>query len=414
MRYNEHSTAKDLEMLYPGTDTLELYDDCETEDHEDAPSSIFQFETSSNKNIWERGIPCLRISCTYDFMCALVTKLHNGRFPEGWNYRRHDFFNTVYRDKNIHIRTMGYFHNFDLLRLRDVVIPSLTATDYILLTDWGQQSEDTRFLLAKAKHPDNFYWLCNGEKECETVRNNGFQAEVVSHNCFIHSGAFTVRNMPKTFDAVLCGSFRPQKRQELSTQISNIIYLSDGFVDDYTQSLRIPKHKVKTLSSPIHISTVMNTARCGLCLSDSEGGCYSSTEYLLSGIPVVSTRPSCGTTGGREVYYDDYNSVVCDPTPEAVAKAVKDLKTRNPNPHLIRANALRISQQMLSTLANKIIQPIFDKHQIGLQANKYISACLSLYKNRPATKGRTCFQPEEGHGLTKKECDTAIRLTRES
>jgi glycosyltransferase involved in cell wall biosynthesis len=38
----------------------------------------------------------------------------------------------------------------------------------------------------------------------------------------------------------------------------------------------------------------------GLCLSTVEGSNYASMEYMLAGLPIVST-PSIG---GREVYFD--------------------------------------------------------------------------------------------------------------
>jgi glycosyltransferase involved in cell wall biosynthesis len=75
-----------------------------------------------------------------------------------------------------------------------------------------------------------------------------------------------------------------------------------------------------------------NEARVGLILSEREGAVFASMEYLLCGLPVVST-PS---TGGRDVFWDDRFVIVCEPNPEAVAEAVQELKLRNIDPQLIR------------------------------------------------------------------------------
>lgn len=58
-----------------------------------------------------------------------------------------------------------------------------------------------------------------------------------------------------------------------------------------------------------------------MILSRTEGQCKASVEYLLCGLPVVST-PS---TGGRDEFFDpDYVAIV-EPTAEAVRKGVEDV-----------------------------------------------------------------------------------------
>ena len=51
------------------------------------------------------------------------------------------------------------------------------------------------------------------------------------------------------------------------------------------------------------ICEIYAQSRCGLILSSEEGACFAATEYLLCGLPVVTT-PS---VGGREAFFDpDY------------------------------------------------------------------------------------------------------------
>ena len=51
----------------------------------------------------------------------------------------------------------------------------------------------------------------------------------------------------------------------------------------------------------------------------------ASMEYLLCGLPVVST-PSIG---GRDRYFRSDYAVICEPNPRAVADAVKEASARN-------------------------------------------------------------------------------------
>lgn len=70
-----------------------------------------------------------------------------------------------------------------------------------------------------------------------------------------------------------------------------------------------------TVGQPVYLSAsqvcaALNRCEVGLALSELEGPCWASTEYLLCGLPVVTTPCS----GGREVWYNEGNSIVVQPT----------------------------------------------------------------------------------------------------
>lgn len=73
----------------------------------------------------------------------------------------------------------------------------------------------------------------------------------------------------------------------------------------------------------------------------------SSIQYLMAGIPVVST-PS---TGGRDYFYEDDYALIVDPTPEAVAAGVSELIRREISPSLVRSRVMVIVTQERSNLA---------------------------------------------------------------
>jgi glycosyltransferase involved in cell wall biosynthesis len=63
----------------------------------------------------------------------------------------------------------------------------------------------------------------------------------------------------------------------------------------------------------------------------------SSIEYLLAGLPVVSTR----SLGGRDVFFDEANSLIVGDSPDAVAAAVRELAARALDPASIRDQTLQ-------------------------------------------------------------------------
>lgn len=216
------------------------------------------------------------------------------------------------------------------------------------------------------------------------------KAFTVSHNAFIDRQHFKPDICEKLYDCVYLGSSRPQKRLSLASLVnSNMLLLTCG--DEYSRNLPFSV-KDKILDLEIEsIPTFLSRAHCGLILSESEGGCYASTEYLYCGVPVVSTF----SEGGREAYYDDVTALIVSPDPISVNLAVEEIKKRNIDPWEIRRRALKVTDGMLDTLAYEIFQPIFKKYKnkkwkkVRLLVDEIINKT-----NSKSSKGRTLFQPE--------------------
>jgi glycosyltransferase involved in cell wall biosynthesis len=64
---------------------------------------------------------------------------------------------------------------------------------------------------------------------------------------------------------------------------------------------------------------------------------YASIEYLLCGLPIVSTR----SVGGRETYFDDRYCGIVEDAPDAVAAAVRDAIASQIPPQFVRGETLR-------------------------------------------------------------------------
>jgi glycosyltransferase involved in cell wall biosynthesis len=131
--------------------------------------------------------------------------------------------------------------------------------------------------------------------------------------------------------------------------------------------------------TPLQINQALSQCGVGLCLSAEEGAMYASVEYLLAGLPVVTT-PSLG---GRDVFFDDEIALTVEPVPEAVKAGVDEMITRNISPALIRQRTVGRLHEHRRTFIS-LIQSIYDREGVvrsfaeeweGLFSNK-------LLKNR--------------------------------
>lgn len=126
----------------------------------------------------------------------------------------------------------------------------------------------------------------------------------------------------------------------------------------------------------------LHNSRCGIILSPSEGSCYASLEYLLHGLPVISTS----STGGRSNYYDNYNSIICDATKVGVESALVEIQRRWDNgeidPVKIRAKAI-LQQNHYQNIYIKVIADIFKCQRIDSDASKYFTDKIKNTKFQP-------------------------------
>lgn len=166
----------------------------------------------------------------------------------------------------------------------------------------------------------------------------GFDGSLVNHNCFLDYNLFAPIEREKKYDAIYVARFAPFKRHFLAAEVGNLALVAGSSWG--IESEDIPHHEYLN-NHPLDAAGVMEKiceSRVGLILSEAEGACYSSSEYLLAGIPVVST-PSYG---GRDIWYNEYNSMIADSNPGSVSKCVKAMITKAPCPATIRS--LHITQ----------------------------------------------------------------------
>lgn len=170
----------------------------------------------------------------------------------------------------------------------------------------------------------------------------GFSGSIINHNCFLDYEKFKVIDIPKMYSAIYTARFAPFKRHHLCTEISDLALVAGNAWG--TEIDKKPNHiflNEKPLP-PEEVVIKINESKCGLILSEFEGACYSSSEYLLCGVPVVSTW----SHGGRDIWYNSYNSITCDANSVSIAEAVKKISNKSPDPCRIREMHIRLAEQM--------------------------------------------------------------------
>lgn len=194
--------------------------------------------------------------------------------------------------------------------------------------------------------------LCNEAATVEPWRQCGVEAIFCNQNAFIDETAFRpLSGVARSFDAVYSASLAPYKRHHLAAKVASLALLSytySGTTNNayQAQTRTALAHATWLKAGPAKITTeamvdFYNRARVGLILSEFEGSVFASVEYLLCGLPVVST-PS---RGGREVFWDDRFVIVSEATADAVADAVAELVRRDIDPQLIRSATLTRMEQ---------------------------------------------------------------------
>jgi glycosyltransferase involved in cell wall biosynthesis len=259
---------------------------------------------------------------------------------------------------------------------------------FVVSSHWAKLRSHFRWhralaiLLDPFQRCDQVLWLGNSPQEVLVARREGCQTAFVNHNCFVNESCFPLasfRARPR-FDAVLNANAGAWKRHHLARAVPTLAYITysrdaHGRMVWPVESFRPAFQNDEYLDERAR-STIYRDSCCGLTLSACEGANYATVEYLLSGLPVVST-PS---RGGRDIWFTPANSLVCQPSCEGVATAVATWRQRHEQGAVdharIRAECLarmtehrqRFVEALQEVLArarvNAVARDIFEAHRV--------------------------------------------------
>ena len=180
----------------------------------------------------------------------------------------------------------------------------------------------------------------------EDVLRKRFLIRGVKLNAALYINEHTYKPSAETkhYDAIYTGRLSSFKRHELAKDVECLMVGSyGGNLHAFCPQLQHAEFNKKFLP-PSELCKKINQSYAGLCLSAEEGIMRAAIEYLLCGIPVVST-PS---KGGRDQFFNEKNSIIVPTESEAVAQAVRRWKESPPDPQAIREQTLnQLSQGRL-------------------------------------------------------------------
>jgi hypothetical protein len=260
----------------------------------------------------------------------------------------------------LHATRIDHYHAGDVAAFRRVAARFRPEDHLLWMTFWHADRayfDHAATLFRDLPVPLPQIWvLGNTEAETEAARAAGFSAAWVNHNAWLDEHLLQPRDLPRAHRALMVAQRAPYKRIHLAAHVPGLALAPSSL---------FPRHEATPLDGFADLTVIdtlpdggiadlIATAGCGLILSEEEGACYASSEYLLCGRPVVST-PS---RGGRDVFYDATNACIVDPDPDAVARGVEQILTRTIDPwSLHRTHAAR-NHIFRARFARDVIAPI--------------------------------------------------------
>jgi len=197
---------------------------------------------------------------------------------------------------------------------------------------------------------------------------------LTNHNAFIDETLYKIDETQKvTNDLFVSSQFLKEKNLNLLHDIENICgvgYYPCSEDNKEVCIITFPKSVKKVLNfannverkqknwkwvDPIENIKEINSSKIGGIFSTVEGSCFSSSEYLLCGIPVLS----CKCKGGREIWYDNNNSTLCEPTNSSIKENLKKMLIKYNNGEYnresIRNNHIKIMKIHRNNLSNAVL-----------------------------------------------------------
>lgn len=229
----------------------------------------------------------------------------------------------------------------------------------------------------------NIIFCAPNQNTLSVMINKGYNAILLNHNCLLDYNLYKLENnKERIYNAVI--NSRPfwWKRVYLANKINKLLYIKGNDWAQNKTSWYGYKNMDLTLKSEItqqEVQELYNKSKVGLILSGctgenqqglNEGANYSSSEYLLCGLPVISTK----SQGGREYWFDEYNSIICEPNEDSIKKSVDIMLEKLSNGKIdrnkIRNKQIEKMNLMRENFINKT-KEIFNKYSIDINAKQY-------------------------------------------
>lgn len=239
-----------------------------------------------------------------------------------------------------------------------------------------------------AKVWPNSVVLANSEYEYDHYTDLGIETLYCNQNAFLNEDRYKILpDATKSFDMVVSSCYRDYKRVSLCKEVPNVLHI--GYVNGPLEYIPDFGFRANFQNNSTDITdwryictkrytSLVNSAVCGGIFSDMEGACFASSEYLLCGLPVISTK----SVGGRDVFYNTENSIICDDNTTSVRETFDALSQNISlyDPHRIRENKLYQMNYFRDVLTSYVKDQLEDKYGVSVDYRK-LSTLLKHYDN---------------------------------
>ncbi len=189
--------------------------------------------------------------------------------------------------------------------------------------------------------------LVNDIADLTAVWQLGIDAEVVNGSCFVDEYTYMIDPAcPKRFDAVCDLRAASSERHRLAGSIASVVLVAATHTDG------------------AKVASIVNTANCALCLSQSGEPAEATVEYLLCGVPIVTTRG----VAARDWWLTDDIAIYADDNQRDVAAAVERMRDRDMPAVYVRQTALHRVRRERAMFFD-LVEQIFAAH--GQPARRY-------------------------------------------
>ncbi len=302
----------------------------------------------------------------------------------------------IYQENGLTIYFMeGVVHNIKWLK--DLV--NLNSYFYAIIPHWTYPNffEETAHFLSES-FPDQLgltqiIWMTNTEEQMHQAHAAGMKAIFCNHNCWLDENIFKIEESDegRVYDLALNCRPETMKNPQLALGIPNLAIIKgiNHNKNTYWDLMQLNPAYInndKRLSVP-EVVAILNKSKVGGIFSAKEGACYSSSEFHLCGLPVLSIH----SEGGRDVWFTDENSIVFVASPEGLQIALREASRRLTSGDFsrsrIREQHINLSERFRSQFKASL-NNIFSSKGVFLDVDNYFK---SIYFHKMTKYGSSIY-----------------------
>ena len=199
-------------------------------------------------------------------------------------------------------------------------------------------------------HPGHkIIFVANTYPEYENLKYLGAEVIFCNQNMFLDRSLFKPldESISLKYDAVYNAQFLSFKRHQLAAGVDNLVLIGYNASNENVDVVKsmLPNATYANFENDgsfrwlnqVKVNEIYNESSVGLCLSAKEGAMHASMEYLLAGLPIVTTH----SVGGRNYFFDGRFVHWVNDDPAAIMKAVNAFVNANIEREFIRSEVLR-------------------------------------------------------------------------